>query len=835
MLRKFTAILLSFLMIFQMLPVTALAESAQENGGDFQVVESNNIEGEDTEEVFEINFVLEEEEEEPVQQSGRRRLFSTKSNKKGAEESPRGRGNSRVRRRGEKLGELPNAPSKKHMYRWFDRNSRKYVTEETEVTESMTLEPVGMNEEELSISDGGVSVVVPENAVPENTEFSAEPVSAESVAAAVESVVGEAGEIRAMDLTFTDTNIGEEVEPSKAVEVTMSVAGMDTSALTLIHIKDDGSKEIVPFTLSGNSIVFNAGSFSVYVVVESIVPRLTVTFKNGTTEIASMIIKAADTAEEVEKIIYDPGAGTIPANQIFKGWTTDEVYNKDSTLLTIAQVRSAAMTTAAGLTADDSVTYYAALYKQYTVTYVDGTDVIVGTEVVEIPSTETEASYPVNQGYSTDDTHNFEGWIVADGQSNIKNYPAGAESETVGGDTIYYYTNGTVITITGDVKFSVDAPEGYWLIFDENGKGATYNAPRFIKSGQTTSNADLLPMVRNGYTFVNWYTDRPDPTTEDPYPEPTGSVFQFGGTLSETTTIYAKWQSNTNANYTVLIWKQNDAGDGYDFVESVTVRNATVGSTPNAVNANTGAVTGGTYTGETGFHFKSTDQASKRVATEGNTVVNVYWDRNEITFNFNVYGYTYAQTTGNQGTQYGIVNGEYVELTRYNGTWYYYSGGWHTYSGTRYTRSSGWSVYKTMSGLYGSTLAANGYTWPTEYDWYASGGSNGSTSGTHTTFIDTFKETVSYYGRSVTTGTYTISHYKQNIDGSWPDIDHPTNQTSLNGNSTWTFTEKYDGFTVKYYLLSNNASSYWNNTYWTETSANSQTSTKEINMISHLM
>jgi hypothetical protein len=45
-------------------------------------------------------------------------------------------------------------------------------------------------------------------------------------------------------------------------------------------------------------------------------------------------------------------------------------------------------------------------------------------------------------------------------------------------------------------------------------------------------------------------------------------------------------------------------------------------------------VEGATYKGENGFSFKSTDQASKTVITEGSTVVNVYYDRNEYTLTF---------------------------------------------------------------------------------------------------------------------------------------------------------------------------------------------------------
>ena len=138
-------------------------------------------------------------------------------------------------------------------------------------------------------------------------------------------------------------------------------------------------------------------------------------------------------------------------------------------------------------------------------------------------------------------------------------YFGARKTETVDGETIYYYTNGTQVTITGNVKFSVDAPAGFWLVFDENGKGATYNAPRFIKAGEVTSSADLLPMTRNGYTFVDWYTGAPSATGQDP----TGEVFVFGRGLTETTTIYAKWQPNTTANYTVLIWKQHVDGESW--------------------------------------------------------------------------------------------------------------------------------------------------------------------------------------------------------------------------------------------------------------------------------
>ena len=334
------------------------------------------------------------------------------------------------------------------------------------------------------VSSSGVTVNVKADSgvLPEGTKLIVRDVPKKEAMEIAEEGIDDDTEIKsaiAVDITFEDAD-GNEIEPAdgKSVIVSIKPKEMPEGDIEVLHQKDDGSIENVESEATSKQIKFDGSEFSVYVVVETEVPRLTVTFKNGTTELATMYVKAADSEAEVAKIIYDPGAGTVPAGQVFKGWTTDPNYSVSSTLYTIADIRSDAMTTVAGLTADDSVTYYPAIFKQFNVTYVDGEGIAVGSEVAETPSRLTEAAYTVNQGYTTDSTHNFEGWIPTDGLSNIVGYPNNAHSATIGGETVYYYENGQVITITGDVEFSVDAPEGYWLVFDENGKGATYNAPR---------------------------------------------------------------------------------------------------------------------------------------------------------------------------------------------------------------------------------------------------------------------------------------------------------------------------------------------------------------------
>ena len=616
------------------------------------------------------------------------------------------------------------------------------------------------------------------------------------------------------DITILDGS-GKSWQPEKPVTVTIKDDSFgDGKTLQIYHQGNSGREFVATVTSHNNSVSFPAEHFSVYVVVESVVPRLTVKFVNGTTEVATMYVKASDTAAEVEKIIYDPGAGNT-AGQVFKGWTTEQNYTKDTTMMTIVNVRADAMARAAALTADGSVTYYAAMFKQYKITYEapinldDPTSqlVVVGTESVEIPSRETNAAYTVNQGFSTDDTHNFEGWKVVEGLSNIVTPSATA-------DTLF--ENGTAMTIKGDVAFSTVAPKGHWLVFDENGKGATYNAPRFVEDGQMTSDAGLIEMVRNGYTFGGWYTDA-DCTD--------GKEFSFGGTIADTTTIYAKWTPNATANYTVLIWKQNLAGDGYDFVESKVIENAAVGTTPNAVSSN-GRVNGATYNGETGFSFKETDQASKTVAPEGNTVVNVYWNRNEYTLQFQVDG-VYVEATDNSGTQYRPnpnASSGYSEIYYNNGTWYQNRswsmwGGWTystPYTGIRYKYNSGWTTIKEITALYGQSISDNfpivgsdGRTYDQGERWMPQ---NSSTYNQVLIYIDIMPaENVTFRLDEASHSTKYIYYYVEALPGQTPDTTYGGKSfvlhKSMSANYGY-FTEKEDylnfvGFTKFGYSPSN--------------------------------
>jgi uncharacterized repeat protein (TIGR02543 family) len=496
----------------------------------------------------------------------------------------------------------------------------------------------------------------------------------------------------------------------------------DALAATREYTGDDEELGLYVETIlpevDGDTLSFETGSFSVYAVVgEGENARLVVKFMNGTTEIASMYVKKGDidpeTGEVDPTILYDPGAGSVEGAN-FYGWTTNANYTPATEGLTIDNVRDdvkTALSAAGGVTDGTEIVYYAMWFKSYIVRYLDYYDVSLGTDqaLYRADAASTEANYTVNMEYTLPSeaaiNHNFEGWRSTD--TTIINAPD---------DRIYQ--NGTTITITGDVTFSVNAPAGNWLIFNENGKGATYNAAKFYKTGETTSRPRPdNEMLRNGYTFGGWYTDK-DCTN--------GNEFTFGSALTANTTLYAKWNPVETANYTVIIWKQNVKGvdDGghklYDFEESIRLSGAP-GTNVNTVTSHESgndryARVNNVNKQYTGFHLDRYDQ-NVTINAEGNTVVNVYYDRNEYTLSFQVQDYTYTQSNSNQNGYYYIplASGGYerVYLYYWNGSWSIFNSNQYTngatYTGLKYTRSNNqsWQTIKTITALYGQNIRNN--------------------------------------------------------------------------------------------------------------------------------
>ena len=505
----------------------------------------------------------------------------------------------------------------------------------------------------------------------------------EQTVAATETAVHAA---RFFDITILSG--GVEIQPKAPVAVSIAYKETQTlqenSAIETLHFGDEQVEKILSTAKKAENTLeevrFDAASFSVYAVVEGGTEdeaRATVNFYNGETLISTVYVKNSDDADAIETIVFDPGAGTVPNGQIFQGWsistknTTDGAdYTTTSTRNTIADVR--AYLRNLEITEGDVVNIYAMIYKTYTITYVGEENVSLGSDQILLLPNGAEADYTVNMNYTpSSDTYHFEGWNVTSGSDKIN-------SATYNGSAVSApYPNGTALNVEGDVTLSVYAPLGHWLVFKENGKGATYNAPQFVVAGSVTQRpvADAQ-MQRLGYTFGGWFTDEACTA---------GNEFSFGSELTENTTLYAKWTKVPTANYTIIIWKQNITGNGYDYEDSMRLSGAT-NTTINTVSQqgsgnNAYARINGTAYRYDGFSLKEFDQ-NVTIAPEGNAVVNVYFDRNEYTLSFQVNGaYTYDPATDDTTRpQFGLVNGEYVELDAIPIT----SEQTIPYSGTRY-------------------------------------------------------------------------------------------------------------------------------------------------------
>ena len=297
-----------------------------------------------------------------------------------------------------------------------------------------------------------------------------------------------------------------------------------------------------------------------------------------------------------------------------------------------------------------------------------------------------------------------------------------------------------------DVVLWPHIEEGHYVTFDAH--GGSYTKPQFVLNGKSATEPN--DPTRMGYEFIGWSTS----ATE-------WSPYNFHSPVNDAVTLHAWWEAQ-ETTYTVVIWKQsvNDSKNAskkkYDFAESHSEKaksGSEVSPSPPYTHED--------YTDKDypGFSLNSElTNSDVEVKGDGTTVVNVYYDRQLRTINF------------------------WVKDGRH------------------------WKIDQTMTGLYGQSLAQNGYdTWPskTKQELWGTYVMNWYDGDTQATFLDAFldtRETLDLIGSWEESGAYTATHYKQNVDGNWPDV--ATNSTSLSG-GTWYFTDKYNGFTVNSYRFGN--------------------------------
>lgn len=292
--------------------------------------------------------------------------------------------------------------------------------------------------------------------------------------------------------------------------------------------------------------------------------------------------------------------------------------------------------------------------------------------------------------------------------------------------------DGFYITVTShdlyQGKNSIDLypifTETRWFHFrtGASGNGATYVGDSYLYTTDQPSDVengtaryyltDLPTSTRLGYTFKGWFADANETDSNGDYIDgiqisdenghvvnsaftkyaadgitplyqmKDGRLYAYKDVDPEAgVTLYAHWEEVTKTNIQVIVWRQKisdsknayDHQKTYDFEAAYTIENVASGMTLADLRANDFINSYEEYN-NTGFHWRVTEMSTAKVRGDGSTVVNVYYDRDLMTIYFYYNGsggepaYTYTPTTGNNTPQYGIVEGEYVELVRKQGS-----------------------------------------------------------------------------------------------------------------------------------------------------------------------
>ena len=618
---------------------------------------------------------------------------------------------------------------------------------------------------------GGIHVEVSadEGIFPAGTTMVVTSVSNEDAMDAATAAVGDsAKDAVGVDISFKNAE-GEEIEPadSKNVHVVLKLQNeLEGDNFAVVHKDDTGNVEEIA-QASADGAEFDHNQFSIFIVVSTneddhennaVATYTFYTDESYETVFNTQSVKTGDK-------LSDPGIPSISTGEEFEGW----FYEKDGTEVKLSFDGSA-------LTVDKTEEYkvYAKIRTTYYVTFIGASGEVA--YVKRVPA-EKGAAAPVSitNGYTPKkSTQAFLGWsLVKDDQDSIvTEVDARDEAQR---------------------KLYAIVVDAFWIHFEENDDtyengvvvatgGASYTSPIYVMDGEkATQPADP---TREGYSFDGWFYG----TKNDDGSVTLGEKFDWNTIIDEDITLYGSWTANSTTKYTVIIWQQkvtdsksltDNSAKTYDYKASYTLEGETDSTITESDIASYESLV------ETGFHYSwfeiirmknGVKTPTDKIRPQGDTVVNVYYDRDLITIEW----------------------------------WYYSNGNWH-------------NGYQSYKGLYGQTLEFNNYTWPNTigtkgYDWYTSYSENMfggySHAGTHVTFLDTFFENQILFGFSGSNGSNRIKHYKQDIYGNY-DAEHPTNYT-IEKDAQWTFTNKYNGFTVKEYYHGKNYPT--NSSSWTQTS-----------------
>lgn len=554
----------------------------------------------------------------------------------------------------------------------------------------------------------------------------------------IESYLGEVASVELMDISLIHQ--GYEVEPSDSVDVTIRLPIDTPSDAKIVHFKHDGTLEILtPDRVNHSEISFEASSFSVFAIVNKDGTKIyRHTYQFQNSDGSPYVFSSVQGQQTSSQIVKD-GETLIDVGQPISKDNQEFQgwFVYDET--TGQYGNKITFNQVLSVREDKTVSVRPVYHETVALTLFEEDLSTIYTVLTLAKNSEGVAHVDLTQYRlaSSSTTTQFSGWAKS---------PAGPSLSEQEMQTFSF---------SEDTQLYPLFAKAHKITFDTgNQEGAPVVSPIYLTEGTKAATLKPSDPVWSGKRFVRWLYN--------------GVPFDFNQTLSQDITLTAEWAPDTTT-VTIIYWQQsvtdqvdlpNDSKN-YDFAGQEIVK-ATV-DTVYSLNSSS------LVSKYTGFDLNlSKSTLSQTVLPNGHTVLNVFYDRKIMTMQF---ASNWSANTPPSATD-----------SRWNNP----------------------RLTTTFRGLYGTSLMNNGYAWPQSNRWgyYTPTGTGGMSFLGDFIFPTTIRNVSGYPAGTImrffpmTSGNQTVTILQESADGQFEVVvKTPTNAP------TFTFTEKFTGFSVNKYEI----------------------------------